>query len=143
MKTGERVVFILAGLMIGVVMILYVLGQFHVINFWSTNDVYVFNKQTEAGYGVYKKYDCRNCHVLYGEGDFAGPDMDGEGTRRTREWIVQYLDNPRKLVPNTRHDGKFATDFSDISESDKSKLLNLMLSLKSLPGSPNYPKPPQ
>ncbi len=143
MKTGERVVFFLAGLMISVVMILYVLGQFHIINFWSTNDIYVFNKQTEAGYKVYQRSGCRDCHVIYGVGDFAGPDMDGEGTRRTREWLTQYLADPKKIVPNTRHDGLFATNFSEMPPADKKKLIDLMISLKSLPGSPNYPKPPQ
>jgi cbb3-type cytochrome oxidase cytochrome c subunit len=143
MKTGEKIVFLLAGMMIFIVMILYVLGQFHIINFWSTGDVYVFNKHSEAGYKIYRRYGCRNCHVLYGVGDFAGPDMDGEGTRRTREWLDSYMKNPRSLVANTRHDGKFATNFSDISEEDKKKLVDLMMSLRSMPGSPNYPKPPQ
>jgi cbb3-type cytochrome oxidase cytochrome c subunit len=143
MKTGEKVVFMLTALMIGVVMILYVLGQMHIINFWTTNDVYVFNQKTEAGFHVFKRDGCKNCHVLYGDGDFAGPDLDGEGTRRTRQWLESYMKDPRKVFFNTRHDGKFATDFSDISPEDKAMLLDLLTSTQSLPGSPNYPKPPK
>lgn len=143
MKTGEKVVFMLTALMIGVVMVLYVLGQMHVIKFWTTNDVYVFNQKTIAGYEVFKREGCKNCHVLYGDGDFAGPDLDGEGTKRTRAWIEEYMKDPHQVFVNTRHDGKFATNFKEITPQDKQKLLDLLTSTKALPGSPNYPKPPQ
>ncbi|MGC8500306.1 MAG: c-type cytochrome [Leptospirales bacterium] len=143
MKTGEKVVFLLAGLMVLSAMVLYVLARLHVVTFWTTNDVYLFSKKSAAGYEVFEKYSCRDCHVVYGEGDYDGPDMDGEGTRRTAAWLHSYLNDPGSLVPGTAHSGKFAPTFDKISPEEKDKLVDLMMSLKALPGSPNYPKPPK
>ena len=143
MKTGEKVVFLLAGLMVLSAMVLYVLARLHIVTFWTTNDVYLFSKKSAAGYEVFEKYSCRDCHVVYGEGDYDGPDMDGEGTRRTAAWLKSYFHDPGALVPGTAHNGKFAPTFDRISPKEKDELVDLLMSLKSLPGSPNYPKPPK
>ena len=142
MKTGEKVVFLLSGLMVLSALVLYVLAQMKVVTFWTSNDIYLFSKKTDAGYQVFQKYSCRDCHVIYGEGDYDGPDMDGEGTRRTPAWIHRYLDDPASLLPGTAHSGKFAPTFSRLTAREKDEIVDLLMSLRSLPGSPNYPKPP-
>ena len=143
MKTGEKVVFLLSGLMVLSAVVLYILARMNVVTFWTTNDIYLFSKKSDAGYQVFQKFGCRDCHVVYGEGDYDGPDMDGEGTRRSADWLRRYFDNPGSLVPGTAHAGKFAPTFSKLSPKEKDELVDLLMSLKSLPGSPNYPKPPQ
>jgi len=143
MKTGEKVVFLLSGLMVLSAVVLYILARMNIVTFWTTNDVYLFSPKSDAGYQVFQKYGCRDCHVVYGEGDYDGPDMDGEGTRRSAEWLHQYFNNPASLVPGTAHGGKFAPTFGKLSIKEKDELVDLLMSLKSLPGSPNYPKPPK
>jgi hypothetical protein len=53
------------------------------------------------------------------------------------------LSHPSAVVAKSRHDDVFASDFSEFSDQEKELLTAFLGSLKSLPGSPNYPKPPE
>ena len=144
LRTGEKVTFLVSGFLGVVAVTLMLLARCGVIHMFDTTDVYEFTAQSKAGYQVYKEKGCNSCHVAFKMGEWGvGPSLDGEGTRRTREWVSAYLENPAQAYANTRHNGKFATDFKDVSSNEKALLEAFLMSLKALPGSPNYPKPPE
>jgi len=95
------------------------------------------------GYELYKRKGCNSCHrvLRVGENGVA-PVLDGEGTRRSRDWLRAYFDNPPSIVPGTAHDGSLGPDFRVLGGEKKQLLVAFMFSLKSNPGSSNYPVPP-
>ncbi|HYL47289.1 MAG TPA: c-type cytochrome [Candidatus Limnocylindrales bacterium] len=48
---------------------------------------------------LYERYKCYVCHEFNGFGGSLAPDLSYEGSRATREWIVQFLKNPQTLRP--------------------------------------------
>jgi mono/diheme cytochrome c family protein len=48
---------------------------------------------------VYERYKCYVCHEFNGYGGTLAPDLSYEGSRATREWLVQFLKNPQTLRP--------------------------------------------
>ncbi|MBI5198099.1 MAG: cytochrome c [Nitrospirae bacterium] len=144
MRLGEKIIFLASGFIGLLAVVFWILAKVGVIHTLETTEVYEFTAESKAGYQIYKKMGCNNCHVAYKMGEWGvAPGLDGEGTRRTRVWISSYLSKPASVVPGSRHDGKFATDFSELSPQERGLLEAFLMSLKALPGSPNYPKPPE
>ena len=50
---------------------------------------------------VYQKNQCAFCHQVNGAGMKNGPALNGVGTRRTKEWLVEHFNDPKKLSPGT------------------------------------------
>jgi len=95
------------------------------------------------GYELYKKEGCNSCHRVLRVGEIGvAPVLDGEGTRRSSEWLRAYFDNPPSVVPGTAHDGSLGPDFRVLGGKEQELLVAFMASLKSNPGSSNYPVPP-
>ncbi len=145
LKTGERVLMF-------TVFILLVFGFF----FWlaaitgtsdilRVRDIYEGSPEADKGMQLFKRYGCRNCHTVLKVGEWGlGPVLDGEGTRRTYTWIRAYLEDPnRQMQGKTLHDGKYATDFSEMSDSELDSITIFLFAQKSMPGSANYMEPPQ
>jgi hypothetical protein len=95
------------------------------------------------GHFVYRSMGCNNCHRAMGVGEVGlAPVLDGEGTRRTRDWLERYFQDPGALVEATAHDGRLGPDFRSLKTEERAGLVAFLYGLKSNPGSPNYPKPP-
>jgi putative heme-binding domain-containing protein len=56
----------------------------------------VSQAELSAGRALFVK-TCANCHVLYGEGKSAGPDLTG-GNRRNLDYLLENLLDPSGLV---------------------------------------------
>lgn len=54
-----------------------------------------------AGKELFYGARCDYCHLIAGQGGVIGPDLTQEGTRRTREWLVQYLNDPAEQMSVT------------------------------------------
>ncbi|HYA89222.1 MAG TPA: c-type cytochrome [archaeon] len=48
---------------------------------------------------LYERYKCYVCHRFNGVGGTLAPDLSFEGSRATRDWIIQFLENPQTLRP--------------------------------------------
>ena len=59
---------------------------------------YAETPTTQHGEAVYRREGCGSCHQVFGTGATYGPSLDGEGARRTREWLTDYLIDPRPGV---------------------------------------------
>jgi len=102
-----------------------------------------WTEKAQAGYLLYKSKGCNSCHrvLRMGENGVA-PVLDGEGTRRNLEWLQDYFEDPGSVVPGSAHDGRLGPDFRIFDTSERALLVAFMISLKSNPGSSNYPVPP-
>jgi len=142
-KKGEKVFFIVA-LILSVLAVASVIerkmrkGDGH-----SVKDYYEWSEDAEKGYVLYKKSGCNSCHRALRTGEIGvAPVLDGEGTRRTKQWLEAYFKDPESLVPGTAHTGKFGPDFRFLDDEKQSLLVSFLNGLKSSPGSSNYPRPP-
>lgn len=59
---------------------------------------YAETPATQHGEAVYRREGCGSCHQVFGTGATYGPSLDGEGARRTRDWLMNYLIDPRPGV---------------------------------------------
>lgn len=106
-------------------------------------DFYEWTEAGLQGQARYGELGCNNCHRAMGTGEIgSAPVLDGEGTRRTRDWLVRYFDDPTALVPGSAHDGHLGDDFRSLADADRHVLVEFMFGMKAGPGSPNYPVPP-
>ena len=48
---------------------------------------------------LYERYKCYECHKFNGYGSTLAPDLSFEGSRAQRQWLVDFLKNPRTLRP--------------------------------------------
>jgi mono/diheme cytochrome c family protein len=48
---------------------------------------------------VFKRYKCDVCHQFNGFGGTLAPDLSFEGSRAQRQWIIDFLKNPKTLRP--------------------------------------------
>jgi mono/diheme cytochrome c family protein len=48
---------------------------------------------------VYERYKCYVCHQFNGFGGTLAPDLSYEGSRASREWLIQFMKNPETLRP--------------------------------------------
>ena len=142
LKRGEQVMFGLA-----VLVALAAIGKAVVHSRAATvplpRDFYEWSEDGLRGHALYRESGCHNCHRAMGVGEIGvAPVLDGEGTRRTREWLQRYLENPLSLVPGSAHDGHLGPDFRLLRGAQRQLLAEFLFGLKAGPASPNYPKPP-
>lgn len=48
---------------------------------------------------LYEQYKCYACHKFNGFGGTLAPDLSYEGSRATREWMIQFMKNPQTVRP--------------------------------------------
>lgn len=109
----------------------------------QARDHYEWTEAGLNGKALYGKLGCNNCHRAMGVGEVGhAPVLDGEGTRRTREWLQRYFNNPLSVVPGSAHDGHLGPDFRAMAEPERVLLIEFLFGLKAGPASPNYPRPP-
>jgi ubiquinol-cytochrome c reductase cytochrome b subunit len=50
---------------------------------------------------VYQRSQCGVCHQVNGSGMKTGPALNGVGSRRTKQWIIDHFNDPQKMSPGT------------------------------------------
>ncbi len=145
MKLGEKIVFGFAA----VIVIAAVARGYQVITATEPSvpkHYYEWDETGLQGHYLYRELGCKNCHRAMGTGEVGvAPVLDGIGTRRTPEWIRQYLTEPGSLVDGTAHDGSFAPNFYELDDAQRDLLTAYLSGLHANPNSPNYPRqqPPE
>lgn len=144
MKLGEKIVFAISA-----VVVLAAAGRgYQVITADKPSmpkHYYEWDETGLEGHYLYRELGCKNCHRAMGTGEVGvAPVLDGVGTRRTSDWLRQYLTDPSTLVEGTAHDGSFAPDFRQYDDEQRTLLTAYLSGLHANPNSPNYPrqKPP-
>ncbi len=78
----------------------------------------------EVGKKVYKAKRCSMCHRIDGKGGKMGPDLSGIGALKDREWIGDFLRDPKGTQPGSKH------KIVKAGEDDFNALVDYMISLK-------------
>lgn len=141
-KLGEKVLFGFAALL-AVAALGRGLKQMQAHEPAKPRDYYEWTQAGLDGHALYRSMGCNNCHRAMAVGEIGvAPVLDGEGTRRTPEWLERYLKDPGALIPATAHDGSLGPDFRELAANERAVLGAFLYGLKANPGSPNYPVPP-
>jgi mono/diheme cytochrome c family protein len=68
---------------------------------------------------------CKECHTIKGKGGASGPNLTVVGSRRTREYIIEQIKNPKSHNPNSE-----MPSFSEMPEQDINDLADYLSHLK-------------
>ncbi len=87
---------------------------------------------SEKGHQVYRKYECYKCHRIIGMGHLPGPKLDGLASRRSREWLENYLTSPdpQKIIPSRFKKEFRMPSYASMPKKEREQLLDYLLSLK-------------
>ena len=59
--------------------------------------------QVSHGKDVWHKYNCVNCHTLFGEGAYYAPDLTKIAQQRSEPYLQAYMRDPSKFYDEQRH----------------------------------------
>lgn len=59
--------------------------------------------QVVAGKDVWHKFNCINCHTLFGEGAYYAPDLTKIAKLRGEQYLTAYMKNPAQFYDEQRH----------------------------------------
>lgn len=71
-----------------------------------------------------EKYGCNACHEIKGNGGFLGPILDGVGKRLQPNWMLHWILNPQKYIPDT------IEPRTGMSEKEAREIVVYLMSLK-------------
>jgi nitric oxide reductase subunit C len=78
-------------------------------------------EQVVAGKNVWHKYNCVNCHTLFGEGAYYAPDLTKIAKLRGEPYLTAYMKDPSQFYDETRH--RRLMPKQDLSEQEISNLI--------------------
>jgi mono/diheme cytochrome c family protein len=77
------------------------------------------------GAQLFRNGRCKECHTINGKGGAAGPNLTVVGGKRSREYIVEQIKNPKSHNANSE-----MPSFSQLPEQDISDLADYLSRLK-------------
>ena len=98
LKTGERLLFSIFGIFIVLAIVSYVILE--VVRAKSATPMYTatshfdFTPEGLKGSEWFRQANCTSCHRALRNGTNMGLNLDGIGSRRSPEWIVEFLNHP-------------------------------------------------
>lgn len=57
--------------------------------------------ENSRGARLFRENHCNECHTIHGKGGAVGPNLSTVGKRRSRDYIIQQIKNPKSHNPNT------------------------------------------
>src|SRR5690606_5965854 len=76
------------------------------------------------GKDVWHKYNCINCHTLFGEGAYYAPDLTKIAQHRGEAYLTAYMRDPSKFYDEQRHRRLMPTQ--DLSEVEIANLIKFL-----------------
>ncbi len=77
------------------------------------------------GEAVFKAQGCSACHMISGVGGTIGPDLTEVGSRKSKEWIEEQIENPKLHNPSS-----IMPSFAKLSKRDREDLADYLSGLK-------------
>lgn len=150
LKSGEKILLSVFGVMFVAAMAGY--AAIETVRIKSDKPMYTqttffdFSEDGKKGSVLYREANCNSCHRAVRGGTNMGLSLDGIGSRRTKEWIEQFLTDPEKAYgqPTIDHgsppkEAAYAAKFTP----EKRQLIATFLSeLRAIKGSPSAEGPP-
>jgi len=154
LKTGEKILFGVVG----------ALGLMAVISFVIMEDIrskmdrpmfvnnthFDFTPEGLKGSTLFRVKGCTDCHKAERNGTNMGLDLDGEGSRRSLQFLLDFLKNPEPMYASVTNGArtvdhgpdKAAAYVAQLPDSDRHALAVFISELRATQGSADAPLPP-
>lgn len=149
-KTGEKVLFGIFGIFVVSAILMYIVLEVYRLNsdkpLFTSRTHYNLSARGKEGSRIYRINRCNSCHRVMRSGTSMGLSLDGVGTKRTYEWILNFLKNPEETFNNTTldHGPKKEADYtSRLPEDDLVAIATFLSEIKTDRGSSVAPQPPK
>ncbi|WP_404367372.1 c-type cytochrome [Marinobacter sp.] len=80
--------------------------------------------EVTSGKDVWHKYNCINCHTLFGEGAYYAPDLTKITQHRGEAYLTAYMRDPSKFYDEQKHRRLMPTQ--DLSEKEIADLIKFL-----------------
>lgn len=150
LKSGEKILLSVFGVIFVAAMLGY--AAIETVRMKSDKPMYAqttffdFSEDGKKGSTLYREANCNSCHRAVREGTSMGLSLDGVGSRRTREWIEEFLANPEKAYgqPTIDHGSppKEAAYVANFPPEKRHLIATFLSELKATKGSPSAEGPP-
>ncbi len=105
-----------------------------------------FSEEGLRGSSLFRYKGCTSCHRAVRNGTNMGLDLDGIGSRRSLEYLVNFLKDPEATYGTRTVDhgpNKGAQDVAKLPEADRHALAVFLSELRAVQGSPDARLPPE
>lgn len=149
-KRGEKILFGVIAL-IGV----FALASFVMMEIFrahSDKPMYVstthfdFSDEGLRGSVLFRTKGCTSCHKGLRNGTNMGLDLDGVGSKRSLQYLINFLKNPEATYASRTLDHgpapKEAAYVAELPEADRHEIAVFLSELRATQGSPDAPMPP-
>jgi len=151
LKSGEKVLLIIFGVIFFMALAGY--GALEAMRVRSDKPVFVqrthfdFSEEGKRGSEIYRVSRCSSCHRALRSGTSMGLTLDGLGSKRSLEWIEQFLRNPEKTygAPTIDHGDppKEAAYVASLPPKDLHAIAVFLSELKADRGAADAEAPPE
>ncbi len=151
LKSGEKILFIVFGVFFLLALIAYVGLETVRLNseepLFAQTTHFDFSPLGSQGSKIYREARCNSCHRALRTGTSMGLSLDGIGSKRSKEWLAQFLLHPESVYEGgiTLDHGlrpKEAAYASEMSAEDRHAIVVFLSELKADPGSSVAKVPP-
>ncbi len=155
LKRGEKVLFSVVGLL-GVMAVISFIGM-EIYRSHLNHPMYAdathfdFSEEGSKGSEIFRHDGCTACHRAVRNGTNMGLDLDGIGSKRSLQYLVDFLKNPEVTYASVTNGaqtvdhgpGKAAQGVANLPESERHALAVFLSELRANRGSPDAPLPPK
>lgn len=150
LKSGEKILFIIFGAFFLIAVLAYIAMEVYRSKstkpMFEQNTFFDFSEVGKAGSKIYREARCNSCHRAMRQGTSMGLSLDGIGSKRSLEWIEQFLKNPESVYggPTLDHGlpPKEAAYTINLPEQDRRAIAVFLSELKATAGSSVAKEPP-
>ncbi|MEE8378753.1 MAG: c-type cytochrome [Gammaproteobacteria bacterium] len=150
LKSGEKILFGIVGAFIVMATIAYIAMEIYRLNrtepLFVTKTHFVFTEEGKLGSRLFREGRCTACHRALRNGTNMGLSLDGVGSVRTLDWLVDFLANPEEIYGARTFDHgprpKEAAYVARMPEKDRHAIAVFISQLKAEQGSSSAPMPP-
>jgi len=150
LKRGEKILF-------GVVALLcvFALASFVIMEvvrahmdqpMYANTTHFDFSEEGLRGSSIFRYKGCTACHRAVRNGTNMGLDLDGEGSKRSLQYLTDFLKNPEQTYGTRTVDhgpNRAAAYVAQLPEADRHALAVFLSELRAVQGSPDARVPPQ
>jgi cytochrome c553 len=150
LKRGEKILF-------GAVILLCVLAVIGFVGMeiiranmskpmYENTTHYDFSEEGLRGSSLFRYKGCTSCHRAVRNGTNMGLDLDGIGSKRSLQYLMDFLKNPEATYGTRTVDhgpNKAAKNVAELPEADRHALAVFLSELRATQGSPAARLPPE
>lgn len=150
LKIGEKILFGIFGIFIVLATVSYIVLE--IVRSSSPEPMfqvrthYDLSTLGETGSRIFRESRCTSCHRAMRNGTNMGLNLDGVGSKRTAEWLYQFLTQPEANYPTRTLDHgarpKEAAYVAELPDESLKAIATFLSELRSDQGSASSPMPP-